>query len=432
MRKVNVNDVIDNGKMNHFFRFIFSVVFIALIIDGFDQAVYGAALPVLMKELNLSSTVSGLLGSASLWGAVVGALVIGYLSDKVGRRIMIVASVLLYVIFTALCAAVAHNVYFFAAARFLAGMGIAAISPITSSILSEFTPKSSRRFLLATSITGINTGQLATSLIAIVLIPLIGWRGLFGVSILGLIIIPFLLKIPETMILALKKESKSNIASVLTKADPGFVPQADDEYVVDTVQTVKQSVMVLFKDGMAWNTILIWIMFFVNMFIISSMLVWLPKIITLMGYSLNSALLLNALLYLGLILGGILSGKVAQKIGYKKSLVFYYIVNAVFIFLMTIKSTTIVFGVLLFLLGFTLCAQTLIYPFASANYPMSARGTGLGFGAGVTRLGGALSPIVIGIFVAQGMTPVGIFRFLLIPGIVGLAASAMTRKAAYE
>jgi len=151
-----------------------------------------------------------------------------------------------------------------------------------------------------------------------------------------------------------------------------------------------------------------------------------------MGYSLNSALLLNALLYLGLILGGIVSGKVAQKVGYKKSMIFYYIVNAVFILLMTIKSTTIVFGVLLFLLGFTLCAQTLIYPFTSANYPMTVRGTGLGFGASVTRLGGALSPIVIGIFVAQGMTPVGIFCFLLIPAIVGLVASSLTRKAAYD
>lgn len=432
MRKVNVNDVIDNSKMNNYFRFIWIVVFIALIIDGFDQAVYGAALPVLMKELNLSSAVSGLLGSASLWGAIIGALIIGYLTDKVGRRIMIVASVLLYVVFTALCALVANNVFLFAVARFLAGMGIAAISPITSSILSEFTPKSSRRFLLTTSITGINTGQLITSLIAIVLIPLIGWRGLFGISILGLIIIPFLLKIPETMVLALKKDTKSKIASVLTKADPSFVPQEDDEYVVDSVQTVKQSVGELFKGGLAWNTILIWIMFFVNMFIISSLLVWLPKIITLMGYSLKSALLLNALLYLGLILGGIVSGKVAQRIGYKKSMVFYYIVNAIFIVLMTIKSTTIVFGVLLFMLGFTLCAQTLIYPFTSANYPMSVRGTGLGFGAGVTRLGGALSPIVIGIFVAQGMTPVGIFRFLLIPAVVGLAASALTRKAAYD
>jgi AAHS family benzoate transporter-like MFS transporter len=432
MRKVNVHNVIENSKMNRYFRFIWIVLFIALIIDGFDQAVYGAALPVLMKELHLSSTVSGFLGSASLWGAVVGALILGYLTDRVGRRIMLVISVSLYIVFTALCATVAQNVTIFAVWRFLAGMGIAAISPITSSILSEYTPKSSRRFLITSSVTGINAGQLITSLIAVVLLPLLGWRGLFGISILGLIIIPFLLKIPETMVLALKRDSKSKIAAVLTKADPSFVPQEDDEYVIDAVQTVKQSVGELFKGGLAWNTILIWVMFFVNMFIISSLLVWLPKIITLMGYSLNSALLLNALLYLGLIIGGIVSGKVAQSVGYKKSMVFYYIVNAIFILLLTIKSSTLIFGVLLFLMGFTLCAQTLIYPFTSANYPMSVRTTGLGFGAGVTRLGGALSPIVIGIFVAQGMTPVGIFRFLLIPAIVGLAASALTRKAIYE
>ncbi|SHN75107.1 MFS transporter [Desulfitobacterium chlororespirans] len=432
MRQVNVNDVIDNSKMNNYFRSIWTIILFALIIDGFDQAVYGAALPMLMKDLNLSASVGGLLGSASLWGAVVGALLLGYLTDRVGRRKMIVVAVILYTSFTALCAIVAHDILLFATCRFLAGMGIAAITPIANSILSEFTPKSSRRFLLTSNIIGINIGQMVTSLIAIGLIPLIGWRGLFGISILGLVIIPFLLKIPETMVIALKKDPKSKIASVLTQADPSFVPQEDDEYVVDSVQTVKQSVTELFKGGLAWNTILIWIMFFVNMFIISSLLVWLPKIITLMGYSLNSALLLNSLLYLGLIFGGIVSGKIAQRFGYKKTLIFYYIVNAGFILLMTIKSTTTVFAVLLFLLGFTLCAQSLIYPFTSANYPMTIRGTGLGFGAGVTRLGGALSPIVIGIFVAQGMTPVDIFRFLLIPALVGLAASALTRKAAYD
>jgi AAHS family benzoate transporter-like MFS transporter len=432
MRKVNVHDVIDNSKMNNYFRFIWTVLLFALIIDGFDQMVYGAALPVLMKELNLSSTVSGLLGSASLWGAIIGALLLGYLTDKVGRKVMVVVAVTLYVVFTALCATVGYNIFLFATWRFLSGMGIAAITPISNSILSEFTPKMSRRFLLSSNTIGINIGQMTTSFLAVGLLPLLGWRGLFALSILGLLIIPFLLKVPETMILALKKDPKSKIASILTKADPSFVPQEDDEYVVDSVQAGKHSVGDLFKGGLAWNTILIWVMFFVNMFIISALLVWLPKVITLMGYDLSSALLLNSLLYLGLICGGIVSGKVVQKIGYKKALIFYYIVNALFIFLMTIKSSTVVFACLLFLMGFTLVAQNFVYPFTAANYPMAIRGTGLGFGAGVTRLGGALSPIVIGIFVAQGMTPVGIYRFLLIPAIVGVVASALTRKAIYD
>lgn len=433
MAKVNVHGIIDNGKWNKFFGFTWIVLFFALIVDGFDQAVYGAALPVLMKDLNLSASVSGLLGSASLWGSVVGALALGFLTDKLGRKGTLITCVFLFSFFTALCATVNDNIYLFAAWRFFAGMGIAAITPISNSILSEYSPKQSRRFLLTTNGIGITLGQMVTSLLAVWLIPLLGWRGFFGVSILGMVLIPFILKVvPETMILLLKRNDKKKVVSVLTQADPSFVPQPDDEYEVDVEQKVKGSVGVLFQNGLARNTVLIWVMFFVNMFIISTFLVWFPKIVTLMGYDLKSALLLNTIYFLGSCLGFILAGKIAEKIGYKKTIFMYYLLNGLFLFLITIKTSTFVFGAMLFLFGFTLMMQGLLYPFTSTNYPLAVRATGLGLGAGVTRLGGAVAPILVGIFITQGMTPVGILRFLLIPVAVGAVAAALTKKASFD
>ncbi|WP_242954703.1 MFS transporter [Desulfitobacterium chlororespirans] len=430
---MNVHRTIDNGKMNNFFGSIWIVLFFALVVDGFDQAVYGAALPVLMKELNLDPTVSGLLGSASLWGSVLGALLLGFLTDKIGRKKTLNACVFLFSFFTALCAMVGSNIYLFAIWRFFAGMGIAAITPVSNAILSEYSPKKSRRFLLTTNGIGVTLGQMTTSLLAVWLIPLLGWRGFFGVSIFGLILIPLVVKfIPETMILILKKNDKKEVVSILTKADPSFVPQADDEYAVDEEQKVKGSVGELFKNGLAWNTILIWIMFFVNMCIISTFLVWFPKIVTLMGYELKSALLLNTIYFLGSCCGFILAGKVAEKIGYKYTILTYYILNGIFLFLVTIKTSTFIFGVILFLFGFTLMMQGMLYPFTAANYPLAVRATGLGIGASVTRLGGAIAPIVIGILIAQGMTPVGVLRILLIPVVLGAVAAALTRKPGFE
>lgn len=434
MAKVNVHRIIDNGKANKFFGTIWIVLFLALVVDGFDQAVYGAALPVLMKDLNLSPSVSGLLGSASLWGSVVGALVLGFLTDKIGRKKTLIACVVLFSLFTALCATVSYNIiYLFATWRFFGGMGIAAITPISNSILSEYSPKQSRRFSLTTNGIGITLGQMVTSLLAVWLIPLLGWRGFFGVSIIGLALIPFILKlIPETMILILKKNEKSKVASILSQADPNFVPQPDDEYEVDVEQKVKGSVGELFKNGLAWNTILIWVMFFANMFIISTFLVWFPKIVTLMGYDLKSALLLNTIYFLGSCLGFILAGKIAEKIGYKKTIFMYYILNGFFLFLVTVKTSTVMFGITLFLFGFTLMMQGMLYPFAATNYPLSVRATGLGLGAGITRLGGAVAPILVGVLIAQGMTPVGVLRIILIPVAFGAVAAALTKKPSFD
>ena len=307
MAKVNVHRIIDNSKMNPYFSGIWIITFLALVVDGFDQAVYGAALPVLMKELSLSPTVSGLLGSASLWGSVLGALLLGYLTDKFGRKKTLIGCIVLFSLFTALCATVSNNIYIFALWRFFGGMGIAAITPVSNSLLSEYTPIKTRRFLLITNTIGITLGQMLTTLLAVWLIPILGWRGFFGVSILGLLLVPLVLKyIPETMVLLLKKKDKSEVVSILTKADPSFVPRPDDEYEMDEVQKVKVSIVELFKNGLARNTILIWVMFFVNMCLISTFLVWFPKIVTLMGYELKSALLLSTIYFLGQCLGYIL------------------------------------------------------------------------------------------------------------------------------
>ena len=128
----------------------------------------------------------------------------------------------------------------------------------------------------------------------------------------------------------------------------------------------------------------------------------------------------------------ILAGKIAEKIGYKNSLFLYYVINGVFLFLVTVKTSTLMFAVTLFLFGFTLMPQGLLYPFATANYPIAIRATGLGLGAGVTRLGGAVAPIIVGVLIAQGIAPIGILRLLLIPVVFGAVAALLTRKAAFD
>jgi AAHS family benzoate transporter-like MFS transporter len=428
MAKVNVQNIIDNGKMNKFYINVFVTIMLVVVFDGFDQAVYGVTLPSLMKEMNLGATASGLLASAGLWGAVAGALIFSILSDKFGRRALMVTCVVLYSLFTGLCATIT-SVYVFAAWRFFAGMGIAAVTPIGTAVLSEYSPKIWRRFITINGTLAMPVGLFAAPLLGIVVIPAFGWRSMYLIGLLGLLLIPLVLKLPETMVLLIKKAEKSKIASILTKVDPQFSPNPDDEYEVHTSENVKLSIKSLFAGGLALNTILIWVMFFVNMFVGYAFQIWLPKLITMMGYSLSNALILTTITYVGMFVGTAIASAVANKIGYKKTFIGCYVLTAIFMYSFTIKSNFTVFAILLFLYGTVNVMQCIIYAYTASNYPLSVRTTAMGAGATVTRLGSAISPILLGILIGGGMQPTGIFKMLVVPLAIGAIAVSLTRKA---
>ncbi len=432
MRRVNVHEIIDKAPMNSFFWFVWLVTSLSMFLDGYDQQIFGVALPSMMKELHLGPTVMGVLASASLWGSILGAILFGILTDKLGRKIGLLIAVFFFSFFTAACAWTHGNVSLFAAFRFLAGMGIATMTPTTIAVVSEYTPQAKRRFLLTINSLGVNIGILLCPLVGILVLPALGWRTLFVIGLLGLALIPFILRLPETMVLNVKKGKKKKIAAILIKSDPKFVPQEDDEYIVQASETVKLSPGALFRNGLAWNTIIIWIMFFVNIFVLAAVLVWLPKIITMMGYSLKNSLLLLSLMMAGSCIITVPAGRMAAKMGYKKTLAIFYVGSGLFLFLLSLKTNVVIFAICMFCFGFAGVLQNLTYPFASANYPLSVRATGMGMGAAMTRLGGAVSPIIVGMLVGAGMTPAGIYRFLLIPIAIGVVASLLARQPKFD
>ena len=167
MSNVNVTGIIDKSKMNKFFLLILSICLSAVIFDGYDMNVYGTTLPSIMKELALNPTQTGFLASTALAGMIFGAIIFGMLADRIGRKRVLMIGMAIYAIFTGLCGFV-HDVNTFAVLRFIAGMGMASISPVTASLVSEYSPKAIRGILVTLLITSIQIGQLvALSLIHI-------------------------------------------------------------------------------------------------------------------------------------------------------------------------------------------------------------------------------------------------------------------------
>ena len=97
VRKVDVHQTIDEAKFNKFhLNVLFWWCALVIIFDGYDLVIYGVVLPVLMKEWDLTPLQAGSLGSAALFGMMFGALIFGPLSDRIGRKKVIMITVIIF------------------------------------------------------------------------------------------------------------------------------------------------------------------------------------------------------------------------------------------------------------------------------------------------------------------------------------------------
>ncbi len=119
-----------------------------VFLDGFDLTVIAVALPLLARQWSMSPGLSGIVAASAVFGMLVGSVLLGHLTDRIGRKAMYVVDLLCFVVFAALTA-VAQNVWQLLLFRFLLGVGIGADYPISSTLVAEFVPAARRGALVA-------------------------------------------------------------------------------------------------------------------------------------------------------------------------------------------------------------------------------------------------------------------------------------------
>jgi MFS family permease len=153
------------------------------MLDSFDVMLYSLVLASLMVDLNLSKGAAGILGSATLLAAAAGGLVFGLVADRFGRTRALMASVLIYAVFTAACG-LAHNFVQLAVFRILLGLGMGGEWASGASLVSETWPAEHRGKALGFMQSSWAIGYALAALVAAVVMPLGGWRAVFFVGIL--------------------------------------------------------------------------------------------------------------------------------------------------------------------------------------------------------------------------------------------------------
>ncbi len=427
MRQIDVHRLSDEAKFNGFHRLVLFWCALIIVFDGYDLAVAGIALPLIMKEMGVDPTQAGFMVSSALFGMMFGAIFLGTIADKIGRNWAIAICIGLFSVFTA-AAGFTHEPVTFSAMRFLAGLGIGGVMPNVVAQMTEYSPRRIRTTMTTLMFSGYSVGGMLAALLGKGLIETYGWSSVFIAAGLPVLLIPFIMKsMPESMPFLIKQNRLDELKKIVTRMEPSYVPHAGDRFALPNEDRADSApIRHLFHEGRGFSTVMFWIAFFMCLFMVYALSSWLTKLMANAGYSLGSALTFVLVLNFGAIFGAVGGGWLADRFHIKYVLVGMYALAAVSITLLGYPVSTEVLFLLVGLAGAsTIGTQIVTYAYVGQFYPMAVRSTGIGWASGVGRSGAILAPIVIGALVGMALPLQQNFIAIAIPAVIGMVAILM-------
>lgn len=365
---------------------------LGMLFDSMDVGLLSYVLVSVAKLWHLSPTVSGLIGSVSLVGMAVGSAMAGSLSDRFGRRSLFIVTLLIYSIATGL-SALATGVGIFFVLRFLVGIGLGGELPVATTYVLESSPEAvrGRRVVFLTAFWAI--GSLVAALLAFFIIPSAGWRVVFLIGA---------------------------IPALYTAVLRFALPESRKFQKLEKRPSMKQAFKSIWVHGMNRRSLVTWVLWFTMNFAYYGMFLWLPSIMATKGYSLVHSIGYVLVMTIAQVPGYLCAAWLVEKWGRKKVLVTAMILAAFAALGFGFAATTawlIIFGILLSF--FMLAAFGGTYLFTVEQFPTASRGTGMGWAAGVGRIGGILAPFITGAMIAHSVMFTYIFGLFFLVLLIG-------------
>ncbi|KAA9156778.1 MFS transporter [Amycolatopsis acidicola] len=394
-------------------------------LDGLDLAMFGAVLPTLLekKVWGMTTIEAGLIGSLSLIGMMIGAMLAGYLIDKVGRRPVALLCVACFSIFTALCA-IAPNLPMFAAFRLLGGIGFGGGLPTAIALTMEYVPRARRQFYNGVIQTGFTIGGALVAILAIFVVPSLGWQALFAFGgLIGLVLLAIALKtLPESLTFLAGRGRSDEAAALAAKYGVSRASEsgaAAGARVAERVSPVRS----LFVPGFRVATVLFPLISFCGLLCAYGMNTWIPQILRSSGYNLGSSLTFLLVYYVGSGMGMVVLSGLADGVGPRRIVGGGFFCGGIAVAVVALHPAQAFVFVLVLLIGFCSSSQTALSGFVGVYYPPNARGTALGLAVGLGRLGGVVGPIMVGTLVASTVGSTGTFYAF---AVICLVAAVLT------
>ena len=432
-QEVNLVEIMDKAKLGSFQVGVIIICFALIMVDGFDTQSIAFVAPALRHTWEISPNTFGLLFSAGLLGSMIGAMSLGPVGDRLGRKPVILASTLLFGIMSLLSAG-SSSVEMLATYRFIGGLGLGGLLPNAIALVAEYSPRRIRSTTIVATFIGFPLGAVIGGMASARIIPEYGWEMVFiigGVLPLILLVIAWLL-LPESIkFLALKAKRLDQIASILVRLDPSLTAVAVERIRLPRNEPVKQPVKKLFMDGRAKWTLFLWLLTFSALLLTYFLVHWIPLVLVDAGIPQQKAIMGVALLNLGGIIGSIIISRISDKRGPYAAMGIAMGIAIVFIAAigMSTPAGAAVVLTVIFLAGFTFVgAQLNISAIAAINYPVEIRSAGSGWSIAAGRVGSIIGPLIGGLLVSLHLDIDKIFLIAAVPAAVALFAIIMMSR----
>lgn len=372
-----------------------AICFLIAVIEGLDIQAAGIAAAGIREYFGLDSSQLGVFFSAGILGLLPGALVGGRVADRIGRKKVLIFSTAVFAIFT-LCTVWVNSFSSLLVVRFLAGAGLGAAMPILITLASEAVTPQNRGRAVGLMYCGMPVGAAILSLVATTEFGA-NWKNVFYLGgLLPIIVIPLMIFLLPESKEYLKTKNKS----------------------VDIVAAPQGSFKDLLNSDNLLRTICIWVSYFFTLMVVYIMLSWLPSLFTELGFTRKEGATAQFYFMISATVGTVVLGMLTDR--WKKAYVIILMYGGILAGLLALNasnSLTQMYMAAALVGAFVIGCQGVLYAFGSMVYPTELRGTGVGTGSAVGRVGAMLGPVVAGQLLVAGFGAAGVIS-AAIPCIV--------------
>lgn len=435
-KEYSISEVIDSFGLTKNTWTVFILLAFAMILDGYDFMIVNSTNLFVAHTFWPDNPNPGvLMGSLTTWGLlgmVIGGAIGGIVSDRIGRKKMLILAVVFYGAFT-LPQAFANDLVFFAVFRLIAGLGAGSCIPIVTTMLSESVPSNRRGLFIGIGQACMVGGWVVAGLIANPICnattPLLGeftnevvymttnsvgavleqtmfanWRLCYligGIPVIYGIVLHFaMLESPHWLSNVGRKKDAVKVLEIIERRSVGTTTEYDPNLLIVPPKPQSASVSVLFSDKYILGTCAIWSIYFIGQFCVYGMNAWLPAWFKDIGYTPSQAVALQTWNNFAAILSNSLCGIIGDRVGRKRNCLGAWLFAIVVVILCSVfvapNQFLFCIGLMLlfgFALNYAITTCNLLMP---EQYPTAIRNTGVSWCQAFARFGGSASSIVLG------------------------------------
>lgn len=427
---ISIPELLDRTRLSAFQWRVFVLCFLVAILDGFDTQAIAFTGPSITQAFGLGAGALAPILTAGIVGMVIGAMGLGLLGDKFGRRPTIIGSVALFGL-ASLATAFAQTTEQILVLRFIAGLGMGGATPVVLSLAAEYGSTRHRGTIMTTVLLGLPAGAILGGLLAAKMLPVIGWQGIFAVGgiVPLLLLVVLLTSLPESLHVLARRNTdngRRQIEQIVARITQQPVISGSHFSVPE--QALKTRVSSLFSAGLARNTLGIWTVYLFNWVAWFMFLSWLPTVLKASGLPVEQAPMGTVAVNTVFVLCAIPLSIILPKINTRLLLLALFVFGIVLCLGLANsgQNWTLVF-ILAGLAGLGIGGQQIVLNYMVAQaYPTALRATATGWAIALGRVGAIIGSASGGWFLEQG-GPAGYYLALVAPLAIAAAGLMIIR-----